>query len=166
MERRGLGAVLLRRPENFAWYTGGGNSRVDYTAPEGVADVVLTRTGEYVLTSTIEAARMRDEQTPGMEVVEYPWHEGSDAALRQLVGAVKLRADVALPDTTDIGDDVAALRRVLDPDAIARLRAIGADPVAALAEAAGELSMGMSEHDAAAAIAASCRARAHCSIAA
>lgn len=160
MERRGLGAVLLRRPENFAWYTGGGNSRVEYTSPEGVADVVLTRAGEYVLTSTIEAARMRDEEASGMEVVEYPWHEGSDTALRQLVGAVDVGADVALPGTMDIGADVAALRRVLDPVAIARLRAIGADLVAALAEAAGELSVGMSEHDAAAAIAASCRARA------
>jgi antitoxin VapB len=160
MERRRLGAVLLRRPENFAWYTGGGNSHVEYTAPEGVADVVLARTGEYVLTSTIEAARMRDEEAPGMEVVEYPWHEGSAAALRQLVGAVEVGADVALPGTTDIGDEIATMRRVLDPDAIARLHAIGADLAAALAEAAGALSVGMSEHDAAAAIAASCRARA------
>jgi Xaa-Pro dipeptidase len=160
MERRRLGAVLLRRPENFAWSTGGGNSHVEYTAPEGAADVVLARTGEYVLTSTIEAARMRDEEAPGMEVVEYPWHEGPAAALRQLVGAAEVGADVALPGTTDIADEIAAMRRVLDPDAIARLQAIGADLVAALAEAAGALSVGMSEHDAAAAIAASCRARA------
>jgi Xaa-Pro dipeptidase len=160
MERRGLGALLLRRAENFAWYTGGGNSRVDYTAPEGVADVVVTQTAEYVLTSTIETARTRDEQVHGMEVVEYPWHEGPDAALRDLVGSAEIGADVALPGAADIRDDVSALRRVLDPDAIARLRAIGADLGAALAEAAAELSPGMSEHDAAAAIAASCRARA------
>lgn len=160
MERRRLDALLLRRPENFAWYTGGGNSRVDYVEAEGVADVVITRTADYVLTSTIEARRMRDEQAPGMEVVEYPWHEGADAALRQLVGTVEIGADVALPGTTDIRDDVAALRRVLDPEAIARLRSIGADLGAALTEAAGELSAGLREHDAAAAIAASCRARA------
>jgi Xaa-Pro dipeptidase len=160
MERRRLGALLLRRPENFAWCTGGGNSRVDYVVAAGVADLVITRTADYVLTSTIESPRMRDEEAPGMEVVEYPWHEGSDAALRQLVGAVEIGADVALPGTTDIRDDVAALRRVLDPDAIASLRAIGADLDDALGEAAAELSVGMSEHDAAAAIAASCRARA------
>jgi Xaa-Pro dipeptidase len=160
MERRRLGAVLLRRPENFAWYTGGGNSRVEYAAPEGVADVVVTRTADYVLASTIETPRMRDEETRGMEVVEYPWHEGSGAALRQLVGAVEIGTDAALAGTTDIREEVAALRRVLDPDAIARLRAVGADLSAALAEAAAELSVGLSEHDAAAAIAASCRARA------
>jgi antitoxin VapB len=159
MERRRLGALLLRRPENFAWYTGGGNSRVEYAAPEGVADIVMTRTADYVLASTIEAPRMRDEEAPGMEVVEYPWHEGPGAALRQLVGAVEIGADVALPGTTDIRDEVSALRRLLDPDAVARLRAIGLDLSAALAEAAAELSAGMSEHDAAASIAASCRAR-------
>jgi|SRR5215208_2186420 len=160
MERRGLGAVLLRRPENFAWYTGGGNSRVDYAAAEGVADIVVTPAAEYVLTSTIEAARMRDEETPGMEVVEFPWHEEPDTALRELIGATQLGADVVLRGTTDIDDDVAALRRVLDPDAIARLRAIGADLSVAMTEAAAELSAGMSEHEAAAALAASCRARA------
>ena len=38
MERRGLGAIVMRRPQNFAWYTRGGNSRVEYAVPEGVAD--------------------------------------------------------------------------------------------------------------------------------
>jgi Xaa-Pro aminopeptidase len=63
IERNGLGAVVLRRPENFAWYTRGGNSRVEYTAPEGVADVVVTPEAEWVLTSRIEAPRMRAEET-------------------------------------------------------------------------------------------------------
>jgi Xaa-Pro aminopeptidase len=160
MERRGLGAVLLRRPENFAWYTGGGNSRVDYTAPEGSADVLVTRTGEYVLASTIDAPRMRTEEVPGMEVVDFPWHEGPDAVLRQLVGAVEMGTDSTLPGTTDVRDELSSLRRVLDGAAITRLRSIGADLVAALDEAASELSPGMSEHDAAAAIAAACRRRA------
>lgn len=42
MERHRLGAVVMRRPENFAWYTGGANSRVDYVATEGVADLAVT----------------------------------------------------------------------------------------------------------------------------
>jgi Xaa-Pro dipeptidase len=70
MERVGVHALLLRRPENFAWYTGGGNSRVEYAAPLGAADVVVTRDRDWVLTSTIEGPRMRDEEAPGFEVVE------------------------------------------------------------------------------------------------
>src|SRR5215218_7065976 len=90
MEHERIGAVVLRRPENFAWYTAGGNSRVEYVSPLGAADVVVTQDGEYVLTSTIEGPRMRTEQAVGFEVVEYPWHQGSDDVLHELVGDVVL----------------------------------------------------------------------------
>jgi len=160
MERRGVDAVVLRRPESFAWYTGGGNSRVEYAAPLGAADVVVTRERDWVLTSTIEGPRMRAEETPGFEVVEYPWHEGPDAALRELVGrSARLGVDIPLPGTLDLGDEIAALRRVLDAEAIDRLRSIGADLSAALGDAAVAVEPGIGEHDAAAEIAAACRRR-------
>jgi Xaa-Pro dipeptidase len=159
MDRRGVQAVLLRRPENFAWYTGGGNSRVEYAAPEGAADVVVSAADECVLAPTIEAPRMRAEEAPDFTVVEYAWHEGPAEPLRELVGGAVLGADVAVPGAEDLSQDVAALRRVLDHDAVGRLRAVGSDLTAALAEAAAEVSLGTSEHDAAAAIAAACRDR-------
>ena len=159
MERRGVEALVLRRAENFAWYTGGGNSHVEYAAPLGVADVVVRGDRQWVLTSTIEAPRMRDEEARGYEVVEYPWQEGPDAALRELVGDARLGADLPLPGAVDLSEDIAALRRVLDPDAIERLRSVGADLAAALAEAAGALRPGTAEHEAAHEIAAACRRR-------
>jgi Xaa-Pro dipeptidase len=159
MERAGAGAVVLRRADNFAWYTGGGNSRVEYASPVGVADVVLTAEGEWVLTSTIEGPRMRDEEATGFEVVEYPWEQGPDAALEELVGGASLAADVPLDGASLLGAELDAIRRVLDPDAIAPLREVGADLTAALAEAAESVAPGISEHQAAAEIAASCRRR-------
>jgi Xaa-Pro aminopeptidase len=159
MERHGVEAVLLRRPENFAWYTGGGNSRVEYAAPLGAADVVVSGEREWVLTSTIEGPRMRFEEAPGFGVVEYAWEEGPARTLRELVGDAALGADVPLPGAVDLGDEISALRRVLDLDAIERLRAIGADLTAALAEAAGAIEPGIAEHDAAAEIASACRRR-------
>lgn len=157
MERKGIGAVVLRRPENFAWYTGGGNSRVEYVSPLGVADVVLTRESEHVLTSTIEGPRMRAEEASGFDVVEYPWHEGPDDALSELVGDLALAADVPLRGSIDLREELDGLRRVLDADALARLRAVGADLTAALAEAAEAVAPGMSEDEAGAAIAGACR---------
>src|ERR671918_803407 len=85
MDRQGIAAVLLRRPENFAWYACGGNSRVEYVSPEGVGDVVVSPEHDGVLASTIEAPRMRREVASGFDVVEFPWHEGPDDALRELV---------------------------------------------------------------------------------
>jgi Xaa-Pro dipeptidase len=174
MDRNGLGAVVLRRPENFAWYTRGGNSRVEYAAPEGVADVVVTPDAECVLTSTIEAPRMRAEEARGFELVEYAWEEGPADALRELVGDVRIGADVSLGEAprcygageaagvgrvVDLREEVSALRRILDAEAMTRLRAIGADLTAALSEVAAELRPGITEHAAAGHLADACRAR-------
>jgi Xaa-Pro dipeptidase len=159
MEQRGLGALVLRRPPNFAWYTGGADSRVDHTAPAGVADIVVTGEQQYVLTSAIEAPRMRMEQTPELEVVEYPWYEGPAVGLRDLVGDTALGADLPLDGAADVSEEVAGLRRVLDPDAVERLRTVGRDASAAMAEAAAAVEPGMSEFEAAANLSAACRSR-------
>jgi antitoxin VapB len=159
MDRRGLDAVVLRRPSNFAWYTGGADSRVDHVARDGVADLVVHADGVLVLTSTIEAARMRMEQTPGLEVVEYPWYGDRDAAVRDVLGPVALGADVAIADARDVSGAVARLRRTLDDDAVAALRAVGRDATAAMAEAAAALEPGIDEFDAAAGLEAACRRR-------
>jgi antitoxin VapB len=160
LERRGLDAVVLRRPQNFAWYTSGGDSRVDHVVPEGVADVIVTAAGEeLVLTSAIEAPRMRSEQTPSFEVVELPWFEDRDAAVHSVAGGPRIGADMPIGGTIDLSNDVAALRRVLDPDAVDRLRAVGRDATAAMAEAAMQVEAGMTEFEAAAALQGACLAR-------
>ena len=159
MERHGLDAVVLRRPANFAWYTGGADTKVDHVAPEGVADLIVGRDSPLVLTSTIEAPRMRSEQTPDLEVVEFPWHEDRNAALREVVGDVRVGSDTGLHGTVDLSDEIARLRRTLDADAVESLRAIGAAATAAMAEAAAAVESGMTEHEAAARLAAACRSR-------
>lgn len=158
-ERHGVGVIVLRRPANFAWYTGGADSRVDHVSSLGVADVVVTGSGEYVLTSTIEAPRMRAEQTPELEVVEYPWYEGPADALRELADGAAIGADVPIEGAVDLAEAVAELRRVLDPDAIERLREVGLDATSAMAEAAAAVEAGMNELEAAAMLAAACRRR-------
>ncbi len=159
MERRGVDAIVLRRPANFAWYTGGADTKVDHVAPEGIADLVVWPDSELVLTNTIEAPRMRSEQVPELEVVAYPWHEDRLAALREVVGGACVGSDLALPGTADLSEEIAALRRTLDADAIESLRAVGADASAAMAEAAAAVEPGMNEHEAAAELAAACRRR-------
>jgi Xaa-Pro dipeptidase len=159
MERRGLGALLLRRSANFAWYTGGADNRVDHASPFGVADVLLVRDAEYVFTNNIEAPRMREEQTPGFEVVEHPWYGDEATAIREAVGDASLGADFPLEGTMNVSGEVAPLRYVLDPDVIESYRRVGADTAAAVAEAAGSLEPGMGEHEAAANLAAACRRR-------
>lgn len=159
MERLGLGALLLRRPANFAWYTGGADNRVDHADSLGVASVLLTPEAEYVLTDNIEAPRMREELTPEIEVLEHPWYEDPRASILDAAGGSALGADFPTGEDREVEPEVAYLRRVLDDEAIARYRVLGTDASEAVAEAAASLDPRTDELEAAALLAAACRRR-------
>ena len=158
-DRLGLGAVLLGLPANFAWYTGGADNRVDHSQPLGVAALLVTPDAEYVVADNIEAPRMREEETPGLEVVEHTWHEGAAPLYRELVGGVPLGADFPLEDLRDVSEEISPLRYTLDAEAIELYKRAGADTSAAMEEAAASVSRGMTEHEAAANLIAACRRR-------
>jgi Xaa-Pro dipeptidase len=159
MQERGLGALLLRRPANFAWYTGGADNRVDRGDPLGVASVLLTPESSYILTDNIEAPRMRAEQALGMEVVEHPWHRGPGALLEELVGSSPIGADFPSEIGPDVSTEVAPLRSVLDAEALESYRRLGADAVLAVSETSASLAPDTDEIEAAAELAAACRRR-------
>jgi Xaa-Pro dipeptidase len=154
----GLDAVVLRRPENFAWYSGGADNRVDHASPTGVADIVVTHTGEHVMTNNIEAPRMRGEQVPGWDVVEYEWYAGPGDLIDKLAGGGAIGSDAPDPSEVDVAGLVAPLRYRLDGDAIDRYRMVGADTMAAVDAACAALSPAMTETEAAGAVTAACRA--------
>src|SRR5215208_2653243 len=159
MDERGLGALLLSRPANFAWYTGGADNRVGHGDPVGVASVLVTTDDAYVLTNNIEAPRMREEQTPEMEVVEHPWHEEPATLLRELTGGASVGTDFPSTSGPDLSTEISPLRYVLDGDAIENYRDLGEDTVIAVSECAGSVSPDTDELEAAAELSAACLAR-------
>ncbi len=159
LEQLDLGAIVLGRFANFAWYTGGADNRVDHSSPFGVAQIVITRDRDYVLTNSIEAERMTNEQTASLEVVSYPWYEDPSPTLRALSGGLPIGSDGDVADSRDVSAEVDMLRRVLDADAVAQYREVGRLTVAAVDEAASELTPGMSEYEAAGRLEAACRRR-------
>jgi len=159
MDARGVGALLLSRPANFAWYTGGADNRVDHGDPVGVASVLITRDDSYILTNNIESPRMREEQTPEMEVVEHHWHEEPAALLRELTGDASMARDFPSENGADLSAEIAPLRYVLDGHAIETYRRLGEDIVLAVSEAAGSLSPETEELEAAADLSAACLER-------
>ena len=159
MDDRGVGSLLLSSPANFAWYTGGADNRVDHSDPVGVAGVLLTTDDAYILTNNIEAPRMREEQTPEMEVVEHPWHEGPSALLRELADGASTGTDFPSEFGPDLSAEISPLRYVLDGDAIADYRRLGEDISIAISEAAGSLSPETDELEAAADLSAACLER-------
>src|SRR5919109_1288535 len=119
LDQTGLDAVVLRRPENFAWYSGGADNRVDHAAPAGVADVVVTRTGEH------------------------EWYAAPDDVISKLAGGAAIGADAPNAAEVDVAGLVAPLRYRLDDDAIDRYRMVGADTMAAVDAACAALTPAM-----------------------
>ncbi len=159
METHGVGALLLSTPANFAWYTGGADNRVDHGDPVGVASVLVTTDDACILTNNIEAPKMREEQTPEMEVVEHPWHEEPAALLRELTGGAVVGTDFPSKSSPDLSAEISPLRYVLDEDAIEDYRRLGEDTVVAVSEAADALSSESDEFGAAAELSAACLRR-------
>src|SRR5919112_4100649 len=156
MDEHGVGAILLSSPANFSWYTGGADNRVDRGDPVGVASVLLTGEGSYILTNNIEAPRMREEQTPEMKVVEHPWHEEPAELIRELTGDASVGTDVPSGFGQDLSAEIPPLRYVLDEQAIEAYRSLGEDTSLAISEAAGSLSPETDELEAAARLSAVC----------
>ncbi len=158
-ERLGVGAVLLRTPANFAWYTGGADNRVDHSMPLGGASVLVTGDAEYVVADNIEAGRMREEETPGFEVVEHPWYEDCISTIRDLADGATLGSDSPLEGVRNVSGEVVPLRCVLDADAIELYKRAGAETSVAMEEAAASVNSGTGEEEVAAALTFACRRR-------
>jgi Xaa-Pro dipeptidase len=159
MDRHGVGALLLSTPANFAGYTGGADNRVDRGDPVGVASVLVTTDDAYILTNNIEAPRMREEQTPHMEVVEHPWHEEPAALLSEMTGGDGVGTDFPSASGPDLSAEISPLRYVLDEDAIKDYRRLGEDTVQAMSETADSLSSETDEFEAAAELSSACLRR-------
>jgi Xaa-Pro aminopeptidase len=68
-------------------------------------------------------------------------------------------SDLPVGNDVDVADEVTALRRVLDSDAVEQLRTVGADARAAIEEVASEVRPGLSEHEAAGLLSGACERR-------
>jgi len=119
----GLAAVWFARPNGFAWLTGGDNV-VDRAGDRGVAAAGYDGDGVTVVTDSIEAGRLADEQLPAEAAVEsFPWHgttlEGSLAAGSPRPAA----ADVPVEGFERV--DASRLRQPLTDADLERYRSLG-----------------------------------------
>jgi len=64
LRETGAAGIRLRGTDWFAWATAGGSNTVLLTAETGVAEVLVTAQGAWILTDTIEAQRLQDEEVP------------------------------------------------------------------------------------------------------
>jgi Xaa-Pro dipeptidase len=133
-------ALVLTGPAAVAWATGGVSPLVDRTASVDLIWVVISPAGSWLITTNVEAARVRAEYDPAGHgfsgLAEVPWYspDGFTGAAAELAGvpADLLGSDGHQAFGVDVSDDLIGLRLALCPaesDDLADLAADAADAI-------------------------------------
>jgi Xaa-Pro aminopeptidase len=159
LDANGLDGVLLSRRCNFNWYTCGARNYVNTATDVGNSWLMVERQGAHVITSNIEAARLRAEDFAdgGIEVLEFPYYDASQRSLMmaQAIAGREVAAD-AVPDWLDlprVTSQFDRLRWTLTAWEIDRYRSVCADTAAAVESVARRVVTGQTECQAAAMLA-------------
>jgi Xaa-Pro aminopeptidase len=150
MHHHNYAATVLSTQANFSWITGGGDHKVLTATDTGVARVVVTHSGQYVLTTNIEAPRLADEELDGLpfELIFDNWHEQDDLARLRPLCSGGIASDTAWPEGAASEEDaIGRLSWSLLPPELERYRRNGAICSRALAETGREIEPGMTEYE-------------------
>lgn len=154
LEREKLGGLLLSHVRNFAWLTAGGDSYIVLGSPSGAGSLLVLADGRrFLLSPNNESLRLMHEELAdlGFELREYKWFEDKIAPDRKLALLHKLAAgrpvatDLAYADLRLTEKEIAALRVPLMRGEIERLRWLGRETSAAVAEVARAVRPRMTE---------------------
>lgn len=134
LDERGLRAAWFARPASFAWLTGGDNV-VDRTGDVGVAAAGYDGDGVVVVTSDIEAPRLREEEVD-CRVASFPWPDGSLAEAVAERSPEPAAADFDVPGFASL--NASPLRRPLSAADADRYRDLGREVAAVVERVARE----------------------------
>jgi len=150
LDEHDLESVWFARPNGFAWLTGG-NNVVDRAGDVGVAAAGYDGSGVTVVTNTIEAPRLRDEElADDVSVESFDWHADGLADAVAARAADPAAADFDVPGFEPL--DVRELRQPLTDEDVEAYRTLGREAAAAVESVARELRSGDTERETAAAL--------------
>jgi Xaa-Pro aminopeptidase len=143
-----LGAIRLRGVDWFSWATAGGSSTVILTAETGIAEVLITASSAFVLTTAIEVERLaKEELPPGFELISVPWAdtEAIDAFVRNATGG-RIASDRPRGSEVPLPASIARARLRLEDSEIERYRALGREASEAMTEVLSQAMPDWSEN--------------------
>ena len=156
LKEKELKGVLLTRQSNFAWVTCGGDSHVVMGSDAGVASVLITPAGAYIVADNIEAGRIYDEELgrspllkKAFRVISLPWHKEEEKIkiIKNICPLGRLGTDIPLAGARLIGRDIVPLRYSLTPEEINRYEWLGRDCAKSMGDVCRSIKTGDTEHE-------------------
>lgn len=124
----GATAVRLRGTDWFAWATAGGENTVLLAAETGVAEVLVSADGAWILTDEIEAQRFVDEELPAdFKLYVNPWADSGDREnfVWEASSGGKILSDRPMSDESPLPASLLHRKRVMVLSELERYREVG-----------------------------------------
>lgn len=146
LQLKQLDALVLERPENFAWLTHGGNC-LRFGTSETTATLFITRDARVVLCNVVDSGQLFDREVPGLgfQVKERPWTEPRDVLIADLVRGRNVGSDSGVLGLPNLSHELADFRRTIMAKEAVQLRTLGRWVSHAIEAAARNLKRGLSE---------------------
>lgn len=154
LREKKLDALLLSRPENFAWLTGGADvTRAGTT--EVAARLFVTPEARLLVTNNVDSQYLFDRELPGLgfQLKERPWFESPDQLAHDLCRGRSVASDDGFAGTRDLSADLAALRLPLAEREKKAIRLLGRELAHAVEATARGCRLGDTEAEIAAELA-------------
>jgi Xaa-Pro dipeptidase len=135
-----LAGIVLTRPGPVAWAIPGINPPIDRTAALDTVWVVIGPDSCTVITTEVEADRVREELLPaGVDLISVPWWDADAmvAAATELLDAdsTQIGSDGHPAFAHDIDHELTQLRLALNADELVRIRELGRSAALAVEDA-------------------------------
>ncbi|MDR3577449.1 MAG: M24 family metallopeptidase [Anaerolineaceae bacterium] len=152
LEKHQLDALLLKKVSSFAWATCGAASYVNTATTNGDSQLLIKRSGRYLISNNIEITRLEKEDGLKRQDWEFhiaPWYQANPAE-DKLASGLRLGADGPQPGALDVGEEVARLRSYLLPEEQERYRKLCRLTAEAMVAAVHSVQPGQTEYEIAA----------------
>lgn len=151
LEKTRYQGMLLTCPENFAWFTAGGDSRLGKPS-HPLAYLFITSQGRVILTTDAVAPQLFDQEIAGLgfQLKERLWTEGLDQLADEICRGRSVMSDSGWGRTRNLGEEIDVLRQDLSPYALNQQQQISQSLAAVVEHRARQLKPGQTEREIAA----------------
>ncbi|MCH7988878.1 MAG: M24 family metallopeptidase [Planctomycetes bacterium] len=119
-------ALLLQKPENFSWFTSGGNCARSGSS-EPTASLFITPEARVVVTANSNSAQLFERELPGLgfQLKERDWSEPRHALVEDLCRGRTVASDSGIGGTHDVSVQLTAMQLPLTAVECKRMRELG-----------------------------------------
>ncbi|MBX9976266.1 Xaa-Pro peptidase family protein [Cytobacillus firmus] len=149
LEQKGYDGILLRKRNNFSWLTEGRKNHIVLCEPNGVADWLIFKDKNFLITNKMEKRRMLEEECRNLsfefDTLITEWYESSEGIINELTAGKHVVTDVPFRDWKMADKDLSVIRSVLSGKEIENYRGVCQDTASILEQTCKELKQGMTE---------------------